>query len=49
MALTDTKVRSAKPEDNANPLSDGDGLFYWYMLMAPNIGDFVFALVASSM
>lgn len=27
MALTDTKVRSAKPEDNANPLSDGDGLF----------------------
>ncbi|ECG1333843.1 integrase [Salmonella enterica subsp. indica] len=27
MTLTDTKVRSAKPEDNANPLSDGDGLF----------------------
>jgi hypothetical protein len=24
---SDTKVRSAKPEDNANPLSDGDGLF----------------------
>ncbi len=38
MVLTDTKVRSVKPEDNANPPSDGDGLFR-YMLMAPNIGD----------
>ncbi len=32
MALTDTKSPFGKPEDNANPLSDGDGLFYWYML-----------------
>lgn len=49
MALTDTKVRSAKPEDNANPLSDGDGLFLLVHANGSKYWRFRFALVASSM
>lgn len=29
MALTDTKVRAAKPEDKAYTLTDSDGLFLY--------------------
>ncbi|RNT22149.1 DUF4102 domain-containing protein [Proteus mirabilis] len=33
MALSDTKIRSAKPEDKAYKLTDGKGLF---LLVHPN-------------
>jgi hypothetical protein len=41
MALTDTKVRSAKPEEKEYSLVDGDGMSLLVNLTAQSIGDFV--------
>ncbi|EFJ0457743.1 DUF4102 domain-containing protein, partial [Escherichia coli] len=41
MALSDVKVRSAKPEAKAYKLTDGEGMVLLVTLMAPNTGDFV--------
>ncbi len=48
MALTDIKVRSAKPQEKEYTLVNGDGMFCLFTLMAQNIGGFVFALEVSS-
>ncbi|MBC1057718.1 DUF4102 domain-containing protein [Escherichia coli] len=44
MALSDVKVRSAKPEAKAYKLTDGEGMVLLVTLMAPNTGDFVIVL-----
>ncbi len=44
MALSDVKVRSAKPEAKAYKLTDGDGMVCWFTLTAQNTGGFVIAL-----
>lgn len=48
MALTDIKVRSAKPQEKEYTLVDGDGMFCSFTLTAQNTGGSVFALVVSS-
>lgn len=48
MALTDTKLRSAKPQEKEYTLVDGDGMFLLIHLTAQNTGGSVFALVVSS-
>ncbi|GEM_PF-2125131 len=45
MVLSDVKVRLAKPAAKAYKLTDGDGMICWFILTAPNIGDFVIASV----
>ncbi len=45
MALSDVKVRSAKPEAKVYKLTDGEGMVCWFTLTAPNIGGFVIASV----
>ena len=39
MALTDTKVRSAKPEEKEYSLVDGDGMSLLVKLSVQSIGD----------
>lgn len=48
MALTDTKVRSAKPQEKEYTLVDGDGMFCLFTLTAQNTGASAFVLVVSS-
>lgn len=43
MALSDVKVRSAKPEAKAYKLTDGEGMVLLVHLTAPNTGGFVIA------
>ncbi len=43
MALSDVKVRTAKPEAKAYKLTDGEGMVCWFTLTAPNTGGFVIA------
>lgn len=48
MALTDTKVRSAKPEEKEYSLVDGDGMLLLVSLTAQSIGDFVSVLAVNN-
>lgn len=48
MALTDTKVRSAKPQEKEYTLVDGDGMFLLIHPNAQNTGGSAFASVASN-
>ncbi len=48
MALTDTKVRSAKPEEKEYSLVDGDGMSLLVKLSVQSIGDFVSVLAVNN-
>ena len=48
MALTDTKVRSAKPEEKEYSLVDGDGMSLLVKLSVRSIGDFVSVLAVNN-
>lgn len=48
MALTDTKVRSAKPEEKEYSLVDGDGMSLLVNLAVQSIGDFVSVLAVNN-
>ena len=47
MALTDAKVRAAKPLDKSYKLTDGDGMHLMYIPTAQNIGVYSIALAVS--
>ena len=46
--LTDTKVRSAKPEEKEYSLVDGDGMFHFVKPAVQSIGDFVSVLAVNN-
>ncbi len=48
MALTDTKVRSAKPEEKEYSLVDGDGMSLLVKPSVQSIGDFVSVLAVNN-
>lgn len=48
MALTDTKVRSAKSEEKEYSLVDGDGMSLLVNLAVQSIGDFVSVLAVNN-
>lgn len=45
MALSDVKVRSAKPEAKAYKLTDGEGMVCWFTLTVLSTREFVISLI----
>lgn len=47
MALTEVKVRNAKPTEKPVKLTDGDGMHLWFTLRVQNTGGFNIAFLVS--